>query len=248
MAQLRAEFQTADQAALVLNTFLGDPAAVSGLNSMTLVGETRDIQSFQTFGVDFETQQAGGGKRSAFAASGYLLVGDEDGQAVLEAAKMAKTKLKDVRAYLNTDLMHFQALDLAKDPGGFFQVTKAGADGAAGVSDAFKYALEMPCGGMTKVFSIHATGTDIAFVASGAKITSTTTDFVAAGFKPGRTLIIDDSAGNDGYAVIGTVGQHELTIGTLTKISGPNGTIATPGVAVVDGPVGPSISLHISSY
>jgi hypothetical protein len=248
MAQLRAEFQTADQAALVLNTFGGTPAVVGGLNSMTLVGETRDIQSFQVFGVDFETQQAGGGKRSAFAASGYLLVGDEDGQSVLEAAKIAKTKMKDVRAYIDTNLMHFQSLDLANDPGGFYQVTKAGADGAAGVSDAFKYALEMPCGGSVRTFAYHATGTDIAFAASGAKITSAMIDFIEAGFKTGRVLIIDGSTGNSGYAVISAVAQHELTIGTLTKVSGTNGIVATSGVAVTTEAAGPSISLHASTY
>lgn len=243
---LRAEFQSADQAALVLNAFTDSPDAVGGLNSLTLPAETRDIQSYQVFGVDFETQEAGGGKRSALAASGYLLVGDKDGQAVLEKAKVDKTKLKDVRAYLNTMNMHFVALDQAGDPGAFFQVTKAGPDGAADVTGSFKYSLEMPCGGAIKTFAYHVTADDIAFVASGSKLTSTATDFVEAGFIAGATLIIDFGSTNAGYATISTVSANELVIGPITKVT--NMTTVTTGNAVVDEASGSTVTLHCSTY
>lgn len=230
---LRAEFLKAVNAAVVLDALTGTPAVVKGLNSITLPIESRDAITFSVFGVDFQTQEVGEGKRSSAQFSGYLIIGDEDGQQALQEAMVAQTKLTDVRFYLDSITQHFVALDLIGDPGGFFQVSKAGPDGAAGKNDAFKYSGEMLCGGAIKTFGYHAVATDIAFAATGNKITSTTTDFVAAGFKVGRTLIVDGSAGNKGYAKITAVAEHEMTVS---------------GVTLVLEASGPSIKLHASTY
>ncbi|EHJ49494.1 hypothetical protein DFW101_3498 [Solidesulfovibrio carbinoliphilus subsp. oakridgensis] len=240
---LRAEFLKAVNSAVVLGTFSGDPAVVKGLNSLTMPVESRDLLTFSTFGVDFQTQEVGEGKRSAAAFSGYTILGDEEGQNALEAAMVAQTKLKDVRFYFDSVTMHFRALDLANDPDGFFQVSKAGPDGAAGKNDSYKFSGEMPCGGAIKTFAYHVTASDIAFVATGSKITSTTTDFEAAGFKAGRTIIIDTGT-NKGYAKITTVSENEIVISTLTTVTG--NTVAT-GVAVMDAAAG-ATTLHASTY
>lgn len=242
---LRAEFLKAVNAAVVLGYFTGSPATVKGLNSLTLPIESRDAITFSVFGVDFQTQEVGEGKRSSAQFSGYLIVGDEDGQAALQGAMVAQTKLRDVRFYVDSISMHFVALDLANDPDGFFQASKAGPDGAAGKNDAFKYSGEMLPGGAVKTFGYHVTGTDIAFTATGTKITSTTTDFVAAGFKAGRTIVIDGSTSNDGYAKITSVTEHEIVIGTLTTLSGEE---TTSGVAITDETASASITIHASTY
>lgn len=243
---LRAEFLKAVNSAVVLGALAGDSAVVKGLNSLTMPVESRDLLTFSTFGVDFQTQEVGEGKRSAAAFSGYAILGDDEGQAALEAAMIAQTKMKDVRFYFDSVTMHFRALDLASDPDGFFQVSKAGPDGAAGKNDAYKFAGEMPCGGALKTFAFHVTGSDIAFAATGSKITSTTTDFVAAGFKPGRVLIIEGSKDNTGYAKITSVSAHEIVIGTITKVTSM--TAVTTGNAVVDGAAGTAVTLHGSTY
>lgn len=242
----QVEFLKAVNSAVVLNSHVGTQAVVKGLNSLTMPVESRDLLTFETFGVDFETQEVGSGKRSAAEFSGYALLGDSTGQAVLEAAMVAQTKMKDVRFYFDTINMHFRTLDLANDSTGFFQVSKAGPDGAAGKNDAYKFAGQMPCGGPVKTFAYHATGTDISFVATGSKITSTSTDFVAAGFVAGRTLIIDGSAANEGFALITSVAANEMVIGTLTKITSM--TAVTTGIAVVDEAASASITLHASTY
>lgn len=243
---LRVEFLKAVNSAVVLGSFSDDPAVVKGLNSLTMPVESRDMLTFSAFGTDFQTQEAGEGKRSAASFSGYALLGDEEGQAALEAAMVNQTKVKDVRFYFDTIGKHFRALDLANDPDGFFQVSKAGPDGAAAKNDAYKFAGEMPCGGALKTFARHVTGTDIAFAGTGSKITSTNTDFVAAGFKPGRTLIIEYGADNAGYATITSVAAHEMVISTITTVDSM--TAVTTGVAVVDDAAGSAITLHGSTY
>lgn len=242
---LRAEFTKALNSAVRLGAFTASPADVKGLNSLTLPIESRDAVTFSTFGVDFQTQEVGEGKRSSAQFSGYMIVGDEEGQAVLQGAMVAQTRLRDVRLYIDTVNKHFVALDLANDPDGFFQVSKAGPDGAAGKNDAYKFSGELLCGGAIKTFGYHVTGSDIAFAASGSKITSTTTDFVATGFKAGRTIMIEHGADNAGYAKITSVSQHEIVIGTLTTLTGEE---STSGVAVIDDTAGTSVTLHASTY
>lgn len=231
--------------AVVLNAFSASPAVVKGLNSLTVPIETRDALTFSFFGEDFQVQEVGEGKRSSAQASGYMIVGDTTGQAVLEKAKVDQTEIKDIRFYYDSVGMHFCALDLAQESDGFFQISKAGADGAAGKNEAFKYSLEALPGGAIKNFFYHVSADDIAFVASGSKLSSTATDFVAANFAEGQTLIID-SGTNKGYAKISSVTEHEIVIGTITKV--PTWTTVTTGTAVVDEGAGTSVTLHASTY
>lgn len=243
---LHVEFLKAVNSAVVLGSFSASPAVVKGLNSLTMPAESRDLLTFSTFGVDFQTQEVGEGKRSAAAFSGYTILGDDEGQAALEAAMRNQTKMKDVRFYFDTVGMHFRTLDLANDPEGFMQVSKAGTDGAAGKNDAYKFAGEMPAGGSLKTFAYHVTASDIAFVATESKITSTTTDFVAAGFKAGRTIIIEYGADNAGFATIASVSANEIVIGTITKVGSM--TAVTTGEAVTDEAAGTAVTLHASTY
>ncbi len=218
----RAEAITAENAAIVLGYGTANQAVVKGLNKLGLPVASRSEIKLSQFGVDFATKIVGEGEWSNVTFAGNMVKGDRYGQSALKKAMVERTKLTDVRIYLDQEPNDFVALDLANDPAGCFQVTKAGDGSSTDKNAVFPFSGEMVCGGRVAYFFTHLTA-ELAFVAGSSgvkdKITDAASGFVTAGFEVGDTIIIEGSTGNDGQHIITAVAAGTLTLDGEGKLT-----------------------------
>jgi len=217
----RPEFKLGNDAAVVLKYGTADQAVIKGINKLGLPELMREVISIQEFRTDFDFEFTTSGKYGRITFGGNLVLGDTKGQDQLKQYLIDNAKITDCRLYL--DLENFVTVDLARDPDACFQVSRV-TPGQADKSGTFTLDCEMVCGGRFAYFVKHLTGTTIAFVATGNKITDSASGFVDAGFEAGQTLIVEGSTSNDGQYIIESVAAGEIVVsgGTITDEAAGN--------------------------
>lgn len=221
-------YMQAADAAIVIDYKGTNQAVVSGLNKISLPGAERETVTVDEFRNEFARQFTGSGKYNDITGGGNFTVGDTYGQDVLRDAWMTRRVFKGAELMCFLNFTDFFTTDLANDPSSGIQVGSV-ASGEAGKNDMFPLSFKLVPNGRLAIYSAHLTDTatpSTAFVVSGGtKVTDSASRFVTAGFKPGMTLLIVGSTGNDGVAaVINTVAAGEMaitvTVGTLTAQAG----------------------------
>ncbi|MBI9110297.1 hypothetical protein [Maridesulfovibrio ferrireducens] len=228
----RPQYQLGVDCAVVLNWRTPEASFVKGLNRLGLPEMSRDAISVEEFRRDFSIEFTTGGKFGRVTFSGNTIFGDSTGQDLLKQYLVDNARITN--AVVMLDKINFMALDLARDPEGCFQVSKA-SPGEADKNGVFSFSGEMVCGGRVAYFTKHMVADTIAFVAGSTGVNDTVTDsgsgFVTAGFAAGQTLIVDGSASNNGYYIIKEVAAGILTLesegllttadaGVLTSLDG----------------------------
>ena len=205
-----ANYVEASHAKVVLNPATVNEAIVKGMNAMTLPGGVeRNVLTIEEFGRDIDTKLASGGAYADLSFKGNMVKGDTKGQDQLKEWNNNNTKITAIRFHMDTD--DFVALDLANDSEGFFQVSSFLPDEAP-KSGIFTIAIGMIVGGRVATYTAHKVGTELSFVSASRTITSSSSDFLTAGFAAGQTLIIEGSPTNDGSYIIESVIAGTITL------------------------------------
>jgi hypothetical protein len=116
------EYQPAEDSGILLSPGTADEAWVRGVNSLKVPTFSRNTLDVSEFRREFDSQVTGGGVFGSVVVSGNFIVGDTTGQDILAAAKRDKTRLTDIRFYINST--DFFAADLGVDLNGGFEVAK----------------------------------------------------------------------------------------------------------------------------
>ncbi len=208
----RPQYQLGVDCAVVVGWRTDSQAFVKGLNRLGLPEMTRDVISVEEFRRDFSIEFTTGGKFGRVTYSGNTVFGDTNGQDRMKQYLIDNARITDCVVMISKE--DFMALDLANDPDGCFQVSKA-SPGETDKNGVFSYSGEMTCGGRVAYFTTHMVEDTIGFTAGSTGVNDTITDsadgFVDAGFKAGQTIIVHNSASNSGYYII-----KEVAAGTIT--------------------------------
>lgn len=209
----RARTQLGVNSAVIMGWRTSDQSVVKGLNRLGTPELSREVVSIDEFGRDSSYEVTTGYKQGRFTFSGYALKNDIKGQDELRARLYDNKEFTDCAFMLNST--DFYGLDLARDPDGFFQVAKA-HKGEVGKNDLYSFSGEITCGGLICEYTHHLTTDTVGFVAGSSGVKDIVTDsgdgFVEAGFRPGDTLIVHNSASNSGYYIIKEVAAGEITL------------------------------------
>ncbi|WP_432736110.1 hypothetical protein [Maridesulfovibrio sp. FT414] len=220
MSEIVPQYQLGVDCAVVLGWRTGEEAIVKGLNKIGLPEMSRDVISIDEFRRDFAVEFTTGGKFGRVSFSGYTLFSDNSGQDRLKQYLLENKKFKDCVIMLNA--VDFMALDLANDPEGVFQVSKA-APGETDKNGVFSFTGELVCGGRVAYYTKHMTAATIGFEpgTSGAKdtITDSANGFIDAGFAAGQSLIVHGSAANSGHYLIKEVAAGVITLECSGKLT-----------------------------
>ena len=216
----RAKAQLGVNSAVIMGWRTSDQSIVKGLNRLGVPELSRETVTVEEFGRDSSYEITTGYKQGRFTFSGYALKMDVKGQDELRARLFENREFKDCAFMLNKD--DFYGLDLARDPDGFFQVSKA-HKGEVGRNDLYSFSGEITCGGLICEYIHHLVADTIGFTAGSSGVKDTITDsadgFVDAGFSAGDTLIVHGSASNSGYYIIKSVEAGKITLETEGEIT-----------------------------
>ena len=208
-----SNYQSASNAKVVLGAWAGSPSTIKGLNALSLpLGASRKILTVEEFGRDIDTKVTTSAEYDDLSFSGNLVLGDTAGQDALRQLFASNTPITDIRFYLSA--VDFCALDLAHDPGGYYQISKF-SPGQAQKSGVFPLAVSMSVGGMSALFTKHVSAIANADVkvATSSTISDVNSGFLAAGFAVGDVVIIDASTSNTLLSgIIKTVAAGLITV------------------------------------
>lgn len=228
----RVRTQIGVNSAVVVGWRTSNTAYVKGLNRLGVPELSRETVTVEEFGRDSSYEIATGYKQGRFTFSGYAIKGDTLGQEELSDRLFANAEFTDCAVMLNKE--DFYGLDLARDPDGYFQVSKT-TSGEVGKNDLYPFSGEIICAGLISKYTRHLCGDTVGFTAGSSGVKDTVTDsgdgFVEAGFRVGDTLIVHGSASNNGYYLIKEVAAGVLTLETEGELT----TEAASAVIELDG-------------
>jgi hypothetical protein len=207
------EFQPAKDSGIKLFPGTGNEAWVRGVNAMKPPGLSREQLEIMEFQRDFSIKKASGGSIGTITIKGNMVVGDTTGQDILRTYLKNGTQFtNDIRFYINST--DFYAADLGTDLGAGFEVLNWEFD-EADKNGIYSYSGEFVVNGNFALYTAHITADTIALVSgSPDTVTDSGSGFVTAGFTDAMSIIIEDSAADDGgylttTAVAGTITMDE---------------------------------------
>ncbi len=221
-------YQLAADAAIVLKYGSADQAVVKGLNKLKPYGFTRNIITVEEFRNEMGRQFAGSGTMSNVEYGGQYITGDTKGQDQLKAYALANEKFTDCRVYLNQD--DFFMPDVAADELAAFQVVDH-SPGQADKNGIYEFSGGLALNGQPSTFHIHMTADTLAITSgSPCTITDSASGFIAAGFKAGDTVILEDPTATADQLKMCTIAT--VTAGVLTLTADAALTAQTSGTAL----------------
>jgi hypothetical protein len=231
---LSGSYKVASNAAIRVHCGMASEMLLRGLQSTALpVGFTMSTITVSSMGERIDQVLPVGGSYEEISVNYNFVIGDPS-QVYLMQASLNNVEIQDMRFYVDDNPLcgDFAAVDLISDTGASYRVgTFSSPQGSK--NELFTGTVSFLPAGASTLFTAHANGVDLAFVAgAGATITSTVQDFVALGFVAGQTIILDHVDGLDPlYCKIATVGTNSIAledgVGDETSVPTAAGIAAT---------------------
>lgn len=201
---------------VVLHPGTSKEVDLGGINALKLPGMTREAVTVDDFARDFAGTISGGGTYSPITFTANYLVGNEVHNYIM-ANLRNNTEFSDMWIYVDDrpESERFWALDLAADPCATMQVASFDPQEAS-KNAVFSVQGSFTVNGDSRIYDKH-TDTLIYDISAGV-LTATDGLFVAKGFTPGMSVIIETGVETEPfeYGIVTAVTATTLTFEDTT--------------------------------